>query len=221
MTTQKDFKRLVRARMQKTGESYTAARSRLLVRPRPIEPAVNYGKLAGKSDATIKAKTGCDWKRWVNALDYAGAITWPHRQIVQYVVDKFDIDGWWAQTVTVGYERIKGRRAIGQRVDGSYEATKSKVFAVPLTRVYRAFVDTRTRRRWLTDVDPSMRTASPRKYVRMQWPDQTSVVVGFTKMPSGKTQVAVQHAKLPDKATATRWKTYWGERLGALAELLA
>ena len=30
MTTQKDFKRLVRGRMQKTGESYTAARASLL-----------------------------------------------------------------------------------------------------------------------------------------------------------------------------------------------
>ena len=30
MPTQKDFKRLVRRRMQKTGESYTAARAQLL-----------------------------------------------------------------------------------------------------------------------------------------------------------------------------------------------
>jgi hypothetical protein len=30
MTRQKSFKRLVRARMEKTGESYTAARARLL-----------------------------------------------------------------------------------------------------------------------------------------------------------------------------------------------
>jgi hypothetical protein len=30
MTTNKDFKRLVRGRMQKTGESYTAARANLL-----------------------------------------------------------------------------------------------------------------------------------------------------------------------------------------------
>ena len=57
MTTDKDFKRLVRSRMQKTGESYTAARSRLLARPRtPASP--DYEKLSGVSDATIKDKTG-------------------------------------------------------------------------------------------------------------------------------------------------------------------
>jgi hypothetical protein len=33
MPTQKDFKRLVRARMAKTGEAYTAARAQLLRKP--------------------------------------------------------------------------------------------------------------------------------------------------------------------------------------------
>jgi len=222
MTTQKDFKRLVRARMQKTGEAYTTARSRLLAKKPSTTPAsIDYAKLAGKSDAAIKARTGCTWERWVHALDYAGAAAWSHRDTVQYVVDKFKIDGWWAQTVTVGYERIKGRRAIGQRMDGTYEATKSKVFGAPLTRVFRAFHDARTRKRWLTDVDVEIRSATRGKSIRMIWPDRTPVVVGFTRQAAGKTQVAVQHGKLPDKATATRLKTYWAERFTALGELLA
>jgi hypothetical protein len=35
MTKQGSFKRLVRARMEKTGESYTAARAALLAAPAP------------------------------------------------------------------------------------------------------------------------------------------------------------------------------------------
>ena len=53
--------------------------------------------------------------------------------------------GWWAQAVTVCYERIKGLRAVGQRRDGSFEANKSRTFSVPLVRLYRAFHDARTR----------------------------------------------------------------------------
>jgi len=87
----------------------------------------------------VKASTGCTWERWVKALDRVAAHTWPHRRIARYVHEKYKIPGWWAQTVTVGYERIKGLRAIGQRRDGAFEATKSKVFAVTLGR--------RTRRR--------------------------------------------------------------------------
>ena len=52
---------------------------------------------------------------------------------------------WWCQTVTVGYERIKGLRVVGQRRDGGFEASKSKTFTARLTRLYRAWSDARTR----------------------------------------------------------------------------
>jgi hypothetical protein len=135
MTTHKDFKRLVRARMRKTGESYTAARAQLLskkaqatvrssagpavrvsARP-PVRPS-DYAKLGGKTDAILKARTGCTWERWVKALDHVKADTWTHREIASYIVKTYKIPGWWAQSVTVGYERIKGLRAVGQRPAG-------------------------------------------------------------------------------------------------------
>ncbi len=224
MPANKDFKRLVRGRMQKTGEAYTAARAHLL-RQKPaavVVPAtVDYAKLAGRSDAVLKAKTGCGWERWVKALDHAGAYSWPHREIAKYVYETYKIPGWWAQTVTVGYERIKNLRAIGQRRDGTFEANKSKTFAVPLARLYRAFHDARTRARWLPGVELTVRTATRGKSMRITWPDRTSVVVGFTPKGAAKSQVAVQHEKLPDRAAATRVKQYWAERLGALEDVLA
>jgi hypothetical protein len=223
MPTDKDFKRLVRGRMQKTGESYTTARAHLrrqkptaAVAPAPRE----YARLAGRSDTIIKEKTGCTWERWVKALDRAKAYTWPHREIAQYVHEKYQIPGWWSQTVTVGYERIKGLRAIGQRRDGSFEANKSRTFAVSLPRLYRAFHDARSRARWLPGVDLTVRTATPEKSMRITWPDKTSVVVGFDRKGPAKSLVALQHMKLPDKASANRVKQYWAERLGALEEVL-
>jgi hypothetical protein len=223
MPTDKDFKRLVRGRMQKTGESYTTARAHL----RQQKPAAavapaprDYARLAGKSDAIIKEKTGCTWERWVKALDRAKAYTWPHREIAKYVQEKYQTPSWWSQTVTVGYERIKGLRAIGQRRDGSFEASKSKTFAVPLPQLYRAFHDARTRARWLPGVDLTVRTATREKSMRITWPDKTSVEVGFARKGAGKSLVALQHVKLPDKTAATRVKQYWTERLGALAEVL-
>jgi uncharacterized protein YndB with AHSA1/START domain len=182
---------------------------------------VDYAKLAGRSDAVLKAKTGCTWERWVKALDHAQAYTWPHREIAKYVEEQYKVSGWWAQTVTVGYERIKGMRAIGQRRDGSFEATKSRTFAVPLVRLYRAFHDAPTRARWLPGVDLTVRAATRGKSMRITWPDRTSVAVGFATRGDAKSQVAVQHGKLADRAAATRMKQYWAERLDALEELLA
>jgi hypothetical protein len=228
MTANKDFKRLVRARMHKTGESYTAARLQIVHKrgdgkrreATPPSPAA-YAALAGISDAAIKAKTGCTWERWVKALDYKKAYEWPHAEIAEYVSEKFKVPDWWCQTVTVGYERIKGLRAIGQRRDGSYEASKSKVIAVPVSRLYRAWRDARTRGRWLPDVKPVIRTATAPKSMRLTWPDGTSVLVGFAAKGAAKSQVAIQHVRLPDRETATRMKEYWAARLGTLTEVLA
>ena len=222
MPINKDFKRLVRGRMQKTGESYTTARAQLLKRTKPDnKPRVEYAKLAGMmSDAALKAKTGCTWERWVRALDRVKAHTWPHRRIAQYVHEKYKTPSWWSQTVTVGYERIKGLRVIGQRRSGGFETSKSKTFAVPLARLYRAFSDARARARWLPDVSLEVRTARANKSMRVTWPDRTSVVIGFMGKGAAKSQVAVQHSKLPDHAAATRVKQYWTERLSALGEVL-
>jgi hypothetical protein len=226
MPTDKDFKRLVRGRMQKTGESYTAARAHFrkqnptaAVSPAPA-PA-DYAKLAGRTDAILKEKTGCTWERWVKALDHQKAYTWPHREIAKYVHEKYKVPGWWAQTVTVGYERIKGLRAVGQRRDGLFEASKSKTLAVPLAQLYRAFQDARTRARWLPGVDLTIRTATRQKSMWITWPDRTSLEVGFLGKAPGKSLVALTHSKLPDRDSVARIKQYWTERLGALQDLLA
>jgi hypothetical protein len=226
MPTNKDFKRLVRARMRKTGEAYTTARTQLLTKqhrqatPQPAPRTPDYAKLAGMSDATIKAKTGCNWERWVGALDHVGAHEWSHRVIADYVHEKYKVPGWWTQAVTVGYERVKGLRAIGQRRGGGYEASKSKVIAAPLSRVYRAFSDSRTRRRWLGDVKLTVRTATRNKSMRLTWPDATLVELYFVAKDTAKSQVVVQHGKLADKPAADRLKAYWAERLAALQEML-
>jgi hypothetical protein len=225
MPANKDFKRLVRGRMLKTGESYTTARAHLRQQKlsdtkTSVVAGADYAQLAGKSDAILKEKTGCNWERWVKALDRAKAYTWTHRDIARYVQQKYKVNGWWAQTVTVGYERIKGLRAVGQRRDGFFEASKSKTFAVPLKQLYRAFSDARTRGRWLPGVDLKVRGATPEKSMRITWPNHTSLVIGFSRLGNAKSQVALAHGKLPDRASATRAKQYWTERLGALKEVL-
>jgi hypothetical protein len=230
MPTHKDFKRVVRARMQKTGESYTAARAQLLHKPPesghpqppPARPTpAEYATLAGMSDDTIKTKTGCTWERWVWALDRVKASTWPHRAIAEYVHDKYKVPGWWSQTVTVGYERIRGLRAIGQRRDGTYEAGKSKTFPVGVSRLYRAFQDRRTRSRWLNGAELVVRKAMPNRSMRITWQDGTSVHLWFLAKGRSKALLSVQHTKLPSKEAVAEKKQYWEERLGALGEVLS
>lgn len=224
MPANKDFKRLVRARMQKTGESYTAARAHFVATPPvsrlPQPSPTDYARLAGMSDAALKAKTGCTWQRWVGALDAVAAYTWDHREIAQYAHEKYKVPGWWAQTVAVGYERIKGLRMRGQRRGGEFRASKSRVFPVALPRLFRAFGDRRARARWLPGVNLVVRTATRDKSMRITWPDHTSVEVGFYGKGAGRSQVAIQHNRLRDRAAVDRMKQYWTERFDALGSQL-
>ncbi len=218
MPKQKDLKRLIRTRMQKTGESYTIARSQILGKssPRPAE----YATIAGMSDEAVRSKTGRTWQQWVRQLDAIGAARMPHREIAKRLHDSSEISGWWAQMVTVGYERIRGLREIGQRCDGQFQASKSKTFAVPISRLYRSFSVKRTRGRWLGDVDLTIRTSTVDKSMRMTWPDGTSVHAYFSDKGPQKSQLAIQHTGLARKQDVASRKEFWTERFAALGENL-
>jgi len=224
VTRHKDRKRIIRARMKKTGESYTTSRAHVLSKARPNQPAAasaDVATLAGMSDAKIAAKTGRTWKEWVHALDVDHAAAKPHREIAELVRAKHGVGDWWAQTVTVGYERIKRLRDRGQRRGGGYEVSKSRTYTVPVRALFDAWSDQRARRRWLDESNVVVRTATSPKSMRLQWPDGAIVAVGFMAKGAGKSVVAVQHTKLRDRAAADRARKYWTERLEALARSLA
>lgn len=218
MPKDKDFKRLVRARIDKTGESYTTARSRLLDKKLPLPE--NCATLAGMSDEAVRAKTGKAWKQWVRTLDELGAISMPHSEIAALVLERYGVSGWWAQTVTVGYERIRGLREMGQRRGGGYEVNKSKTIAVPVSRLYETFEDEHLRARWLPGVEVEVRTARRDRSMRFTWPDGTPVEAGFTAKSENKSAVSIQHRKLPTKVAAEEVREFWTERLDALTTML-
>jgi len=225
MPTQKDLKRLVRTRMQKTGESYTAARERLLRKKiasngKQIRVS-QYAEIAGMSDDAVVKRTGKNWKQWVRTLDAVDATQMPHRDIARHVREHFEVTDWWAQMVTVSYERIRGLRDIGQRRGGKYDANKSKTFAVPVTQLYGAFSDARKRRRWLPGIDLRIRTSRRDKSMRITWPDDTKVDVYFVAKGAKKSTVSVQHRELAQKSDIEKTKTRWAERFAALSEVLS
>jgi hypothetical protein len=229
MTVDKDRKRIIRARMQKTGESYTAARARILSRTKQVEapatvpvpvPRIDYAALAGMSDDKVAAKTGRMWQEWVRVLDADGAAKMTHRDIAVLVSEKYGAPDWWSQTVTVGYERIKGLRDRGQRRDGAYEMGKTKTFNVPVKTLFDAWASDTARRRWLKGVKTTVRTATSPKTVRLQWPDNTIVVVGLTAKGDTKSVVSVVHTKLASKAASDAVKKEWTTHLDELTTFL-
>lgn len=220
MPKDKDFKRLIRARMAKTGESYTTARAHLSgeqgSRHRPGQLPEVYETLAGMSDEAVVKATGKDWPTWASHLDGVEAYTWEHARIARHIDSSFDCGGWWAQTVTVAYERFRGLRDYGQRRGGGYDVNKSRTIAVPLDALWGAFADIDTLGSWTDEPDLHFHRMTEPKSMRGSLPDGTKVDVHFTAKTESKSAVSIQHRGLPSREAADELRIRWGERLDRL-----
>jgi hypothetical protein len=217
MPKQRSFKRLVRARMEKTGESYTAARAALLTAD---EPKATEGPALSMSDDAIRTKTGRGWEEWFDLLDDWGAAERPRSETVEWLAEAHGIEGWNAAAVTVNYQRARGLRAVGEHADG-FTVTASKTIAVPVDRLYEAFVDDAFRARWLPAARLRVRTASRPKSARFDWGDgSTRVIVAFVAKGEAKSAAALAHERLPDAREAERMKAFWRDGVAALKEQL-
>jgi len=215
MTRQKTFKRRVRERMAKTGESYTAARRMLIAhgdRPdipaRPFEPPI--------ADEKVVEATGRGWQAWFDALDAWGATTRSHTEIARRLRNEHGVESWYSQSITVGYEQARGLRAPGERPEG-FAVGASRTIAVAVERLFEAFEDESLRERWLPGAELHVRTATAPRSARYDWEDgSTRVNVGFEGRGDSKSRVALSHERLPDADTADEMKAWWRERLAHL-----
>jgi Domain of unknown function (DUF4287) len=218
MTTQKTLKRRVRARAAKTGESYTAARSQLL--RKADAPAVDSMELAGVSDEAMIRGTGKPLGEWLPLLDGWGATERKHAEIARWLVAEHGVPGWWAQSVTVAYERARGIRTLHQDPTG-FSISVSKTISASPERVSEALTDDSLRAAWLPDAPIRLRRSNPGRSARFDW-DEPKSLVGVMLFAKGeaKTQVGLAHEKLPDADAADRLKRMWRGRLADLKALL-
>ncbi len=230
MTTRKTFKARVRARMEKTGERYSAALRNLEPRdappeapaPAPSPSAASEASLRPErpgappltSDARVRETTGRGFDEWFALLDAAGADGMTHTQIARWLVAEHGIPGWWAQNVTVGYERARGRRAANQTASG-FQVGASKTVGVPLERLYRAFADPDERARW-APAEGELRWTTEQKGARLDWPDGSRVIVSFTSKGADRSVIALVQERLADAEAVERQRAVWRAALATL-----
>ena len=242
MPTQKSFKRRVRARMTKTGEAYTAARHQLLRKavtpgaaedpdgsppqdaadapPADEQTAATATESALVSDDAMLRGTGKSHAEWFAILDAWGATGQGHTEIARWLREAHGVSGWWAQGVTVAYERARGLRQRHQMSAG-FAIAAIRTVAVDAERLLAAFTSGPLRERWLPGVSMTRRPTRAASSARFDWPDPPSrVAVLVSPRGEGKATVSVQHEQLPDAETAERLKAWWRERLGALKSVL-
>jgi hypothetical protein len=121
----------------------------------------------------------------------------------------------------VEYEQLRGVRKPGVRRDGSFSVGASRSIAAPVERAYAAFIDPGIRERWLPGVGLRVRTARPERAARFDWGDgATRIGVTFAATAEGRSDVAVEHERLPSRADADRAQAFWKDHLRILKRLL-
>jgi hypothetical protein len=245
MPTQKIFKGRVRARMAKTGESYTAARRQLLhkadagaIAPEPIAPEVPNAPEAPErptsadapdaipdgallvADEAMQRATGKGHAEWFAILDDWGATEHTHTEIAKWLSETHGFPGWWVQNVTVAYERARGMRAPHQMRDG-FSISVTRTITTDSSRALAAFIDEAARGQWLPDATLRQRPTRAALSARFDWAEPRSrlVVTVVPKAPD-KALVSIAHEQLPDADSAARLKAAWREWLAALKEFL-
>jgi hypothetical protein len=238
MPTQKVFKQRVRARMTKTGESYTAARHQLLrksAEPDPHGPD-SRDAVAGVApdtatqpippdaylvaDASMRRATGKGHDEWFAILDAWGATARTHTEIARWLGETQGVPSWWTQNVTVSYERARGMRARHQMRNG-FSVSATRTMTAEAGSALEAFTSPSMRLRWLPDAPLTPRPTRAALTARFDWGDPASrVVVNVVPKGEGKILVSVAHEQLPDAETGERLKAEWRRSLGELKAIL-
>jgi Domain of unknown function (DUF4287) len=99
----------------------------------------------GRSDGVRRA-TGRDREEWFALLDAWRAGDRQYREIAVWLTEEHGVSRWWAQKLIVEFEQARGLRPPGVRPDGTFEVSVSKTMAVPVKRLFDAFVNTGERK---------------------------------------------------------------------------
>lgn len=183
------------------------------------EAALVLTTAPGMSEAAIRRNTGKGWEEWFALLDAWGAAAESHSAIARHLQETHEIGGWWAQSVTVGWERTRGRRARHQHDDG-FAVSVSRTFSESSEHLSTFFADETLRDRWLNPGTMTTRTVTPGRSARFDVATGGRLVVYLTAKGPEKTVAALQHEKLPDAAAVEQWRAFWKERLSRLGDVI-
>lgn len=213
MTRQESFKRRIRTRMEKTGEKYGAARRSLLTRSPGSRPWVSDPEM---TEDAVQAATGRGWDEWCDIVDAWPGHTDGHSAIAAHLHDVHGVDGWWAQSVTVGWERITGRRLPHQRADGTFTVSKSRTMTVDVAVLRQMLADDTDRSDLFPGIATELRSRPSSKALRVGF-EPGAVLLSFDPVGPDRTRVTVTHERLADTEQVEQWRGYWEEWLEAIA----
>ncbi len=174
---------------------------------------------------TITEKTGRSLEEWMNLLDKAGFRERPHREIASYLHENQGLSSWWAQEVTVHYEKAVGRRVTGQTEKTGFQLGVSRTFKTSAGDLW-SWLTSGKGKTWYSGTDSEGIDTEPRvlkegSHIRMRWkiPGWTgysTLQIRTVAKGPDKTTITIHQEKLPDQETRERMIEYWREKMTCL-----
>jgi uncharacterized protein YndB with AHSA1/START domain len=191
-----------------------------------------------QTEEAVKNATGRGWDEWVEALSAAGAREWPHKDIVSWLERETKISSWWRQAVTVGFEKLTGKRVLGETADAGFQVGIRRTYPMAREELWRRLMEPAAVAIWLgvekADIIPGaqydgggvsgeFRTVKPGDRIRftrvLAGGRPTTVQLGLSAPVGEKTAVTFHHEKLADTAEREAMRAHWkgvADRLSAL-----
>ncbi|MCB1164389.1 SRPBCC domain-containing protein [bacterium] len=192
------------------------------------------------SDAAVTKATGKGWAHWLGLLERWGAAAKGHKATAKHLQERHGVAPWWAQTITVRFEKERGLREKNQ-VRGGYQISVTRTIDVPLPRAWQAWTTARAWNRWFTtksrlnlreggrytnaDGDTGeFRAIVPGDRLRFTWDNPkhcpgTLVEVRFAELGE-RCRITVQHSKLASKRDAEAMRGGWSWAMDSLRSWL-
>jgi uncharacterized protein YdhG (YjbR/CyaY superfamily) len=168
----------------------------------------------------VKKSTGKDWGEWFAVLKAEEAEKLLHSEIAELLTSTHSVPGWWAQTITVEFERLIGRRKVGQTGDGTFQTTTTKTMTGDLDQVFTL---------WLNQVlktdhfnnqefkeEPKISKSEKWRYWRVILKNGLKITASVGYKAADKSILSLTTEKLPDQNSIKEWKDYWTNYLKQL-----
>ena len=89
------------------------------------------------NEKSVMRATGRTLDEWFRLIEREGMSEASHKRIAAELHKHHGASAWWAQEITVAYEKHIGRRVLGQTADGLFQIGVSKTVDAPAEAVWK------------------------------------------------------------------------------------
>lgn len=166
---------------------------------------------------SIEKGTGVSWENWLAFLDKYKNLEHPAmaKLINQHIINhgKSENPGWWAQSVTVEYEKHTGRRQAGVEKDGTRTFSVNRRRSGNIDAVFDEWCEHVKEKTSFNDVDfvgePRVTKTDNWRYYRIDLSDGTKVTLSVAIITDTTSALSLTHERIKSVQEMHEWKSYW------------